>query len=136
MLTQDITYVQFYNTYPEKDKYKITEYRRIIEIFFNLVVKEILTGFPVFLPYLGEFTMKRMPPNKSLDYKASNELKKQGINKPVYRDVEDWFKMTWKRHLSYKEVNSHAKSFFNFEPSTITKKQIPLHKSILEVTYE
>ena len=130
---QEIKIRDFYNSY--KGDCDIQKFTAIIVTFFQLMTLELLNGFKIKLPYLGTFLMEKHPPNKTVDYFKTNENKKNGINKVVYREPDVWFSYLWDKEISLRE-NTHAKHLFNFKSSKSNDKLIPKHKDILKLSYE
>ena len=126
----------FYSTYENKDKCDKKKFEKIVFIFFQILVLEILNGFQVKLPYLGIFKMKKINTiKKTVDYNATNQNKKNGINEVVYRTTDFYFSFYWNKNLSLQNKDSHAKSNYAFKPTADNLREINRHRDILEISY-
>lgn len=126
----------FYSDYKDKDKCDKKRFEKIVFIFFQILVLEILNGFHVKLPYLGIFKMRRINTVKqTVDYNATNQNKKNGIDKVVYRTTDFYFAFDWNKNLSMQNADTHAKASYTFKPTSDNLKEINRHRDILEISY-
>ena len=128
----------FYNSYENKDNCHKQKFRKIVNLFFEVVIDEILNGVIVKLPYLGIFkTVQKKSTKPSIDHHQTRINKANGVEDYiVYRKPnEHYYAFAWDRNLSRSAEKYHAKSNFLFNASSGNERKIPKYFDILEVTH-
>lgn len=125
------------NMYPKKeynDLYSFSLYSKVINLFFQLIAKEILKGYQFDMRNgLGRISIIKKARNlesKQVDFGKTRLNKRQGIDEIIYRTNTSYYKFKWLKI----PFSDSVLSYFKFKACWHNERAIPKYEHILEIS--